>query len=81
MTDFTQIGKDVLELTPAQRERLALQMWERLLEREEAAADSSVDPGGIKSLFLIIKSRDQELETKPATSISHEEFLDRTSGK
>ena len=56
-------------------------MWERLIEREEAAADSSVDPGGIKSLFLIIKSRDQELETKPATSISHEEFLDRTSGK
>ena len=77
MTDFTQIGKDVLELTPAQRERLALQMWERLIEREEATADSSVDPGGIK----IALSRDRELETKPATSISHEEFLDRTSGK
>ena len=56
-------------------------MWERLIEREEATADSSVDPDGIKSLFLIIKSRDQELETKLATSISHEEFLDRTSGK
>ena len=81
MTDFAQIEKDVLELTPAQRERLALQMWERLIEGEEAIADSSVDPDGIKLLFLVIKSRDRELETKPATSISHEEFLDRTSGK
>ena len=78
MTDFAQIEKDVLELTPAQRERLALQMGERLIEGEEAIADSSVDPDGIKLLFLVIKSRDRELEIKPATSISHEEFLDRT---
>ena len=77
MTDFAQIEKDVLELTPAQRERLALQMWERLIKGEEASADSSVDPGSIK----IALSRDQELETKPATSISHEEFINRTSGK
>ena len=77
MTDFAQIEKDVLELTSAQRERLAIQMWERLIEGEEATADSSVDPGGIK----IALSRNQELETKTATSISHEEFLDRTSGK
>ena len=72
MTDFAQIEKDVLQLTPAQRERLALQMWERLIKGEEASADSSVDLDGIK----IALSRDQELETKPATSISHEEFLD-----
>ena len=56
MTDFAQIEKDVLELTSAQRERLAIQMWERLIEGEEATADSSVDPGGIK----IALSRDQE---------------------
>ena len=77
MTDFAQIEKEVLELTPAEREQLALRMWESLIADEEATADSKVDTDGIS----IAQSRDIELEKGAVYPISDLVFRDRTSGK
>ena len=77
MSDYTQIEKEVLGLSPVQREQLALKMWESIIADEAATADSNLDPDGIK----IARSRDLELESGNASSISEQEFFDRTSGK
>lgn len=77
MTDFAQIEKEVLELTPAQREQLALRMWESIIADEAATADVNLDPEGIK----IARARDNEIEAATVSPISDEEFRDRTSGK
>ncbi len=77
MTDFAQIEKEVLDLTPAEREQLALRMWESLIADEAATADSDIDPDGIK----IAHARDNELETSVVSAISDQEFRDRTRGK
>jgi hypothetical protein len=77
MTDFAQIEKEVLELSPAEREQLALRMWESIIADEAATADSSVDPEGIN----IAQARDQEIKSGSVSTISDQEFRDRTSGK
>ncbi|MCH7742736.1 MAG: hypothetical protein IIB71_08785 [Proteobacteria bacterium] len=77
MTDFAQIEKDVLELTPVEREQLALCMWESLIADEAATADSKVDSEGIG----IALTRDIELENRTVDPISDQEFRDRTSGR
>ena len=77
MSDFAQIEKEVLSLSPVEREQLALRMWESIIADEAATADMNLDPDGVK----IAHSRDLELESGKATSISEQEFRDRTSGK
>ena len=77
MSDFAQIEKEVLGLSPVEREQLALKMWESIIADEAATADSNLDPEGVK----IAHSRDLELESGSVTSISEQEFIDRTSGK
>ena len=77
MTDFAQIEKEILELTPAEREQLALRMWESIITDEAATADSNVDREGIK----IAHSRDLKIESSAVTPLSEQEFRDRTSGK
>ncbi len=77
MTDFAQIEKEVLELTPAEREQLALRMWESLIADEVATADSKVDPEGIS----IAHARDIEIDKGNVAPISDQEFRDRTSGQ
>ncbi len=77
MTEFAQIEKEVLELTPAERERLALRMWESIVADEVATADLDLDPEGINPA----QARDNGLETKVVSPISDQEFCDRTSGK
>jgi hypothetical protein len=77
MTDFAQIEKEVLELTPVEREQLALRMWESIIADESATADFKLDPEGI----TIARSRDLDLENGSVSSISGEEFRRRTSGE
>ena len=77
MTDFAQIEKEILELTPVEREQLALRMWESIIADETATADSNVDREGIK----IAHARDLEIESSAVTPLSEQEFRDRTSGK
>ncbi len=77
MTEFAQIEKEALELTPAERERLALCMWESVIADETATADPDLDSEGIN----LAQTRDNALETKVVSPISDQEFRDRTSGK
>lgn len=77
MTNFSQIEKDTLELTPAEREQLALRMWESLITDEVATADSTVDYEDVS----IAHTRDVELSDEIVAPITEREFRDRTSGK
>jgi|TARA_B110000263_G_C14944071_1_gene344970 hypothetical protein len=76
MTDFAQIEKEILELTPAEREQLALRMWESIIADEAATADSNVD----REVIKIAHSRDLKIESSAVTPLSEQEFRDRTSG-
>jgi hypothetical protein len=76
MTDFAQIEKEILELTPAEREQLALRMWESIIADEAATADLNVD----REVIKIAHSRDLKIESSAVTPLSEQEFRDRTSG-
>jgi putative addiction module component (TIGR02574 family) len=77
MTNRAQIEKEILELPPADREQLALRMWESIIADESATADETLDPSGVDLAI----SRNQQIEAGKVSSISEEEFRDRTRGK
>jgi hypothetical protein len=71
MSSFTAIKKEVLGMSPRERELMALVAWESI--ENEAA----LDPEGIE----LALHRDQEIESSQISPISHQEFLQRTQGK
>ena len=77
MTNRAQIEKEILELPPTEREQLALRMWESIIADESATADARLDPAGIDLAI----SRDQQIESGNVSSISEEEFVNRTRGR
>lgn len=77
MSDIAQIEKEVLGLSPAEREQLALKMWESIIADEAATADPNLDSDGVK----IARSRDLELESGRVSSITEKEFIAHTGGK
>lgn len=77
MTNRAQIEKEILELPPTDREQLALRMWESLIADESATADANLDAAGIDLAI----DRDNQLKSGKVSSISEEEFLNRTRGR
>ena len=77
MTDFSQIEKEGLELSAPEREQLALKMWESLTSEEGASSDGEVDPEGIE----LATSRDAQITSDDVTTLSGEEFRQRTGGE
>lgn len=76
MSAAFNLEKQILALTKAEREHLAIVAWESLVGDPSVAGDPSVDREGIE----IAATRDAELESGATPPISHSEFVRRTGG-
>ncbi len=74
MRTVAELEKEILRLTPAERERLAVAAWESL-EKDSVAGEGLTDPEGI-SLAL---QRDSEIETGATKPLNEAEFRRLTS--
>ena len=70
MSNVEKLEKEALNLTPQERERLVLAMWDSL------EGVTTVDPEG----FEIALRRDAEINAGFVEPISHSEFRKRTHG-
>ena len=76
MASIAEIEKELLQLTPAERARVALAAWESLAQDPEAAADPDLDPHGLE----LARARDNDLDSG-TTPLGIEEFRRRTGGE
>ncbi len=76
MNTITELEKEVLALSPIEREQLATAAWESLVSDPAALSDPGIDPKGID----IALQRDAEIESGAIQAISHAEFMRRTGG-
>jgi hypothetical protein len=77
MRAITELEKEILALSPIERERLAMVAWESLVSDPNAAGNPAIDPEGIH----LATQRDAEIESGKVQSIDHTEFLRRTGAK
>ncbi len=77
MRAITELEKEILALSPSERERLAMVAWESLVSDPSAAGNREIDPEGIQ----LAAQRDAEIESGTVQPIDHAEFLRRTGGK
>jgi hypothetical protein len=77
MRAITELEKEILALSPIERERLALVAWESLASDPDAPGNPAIDPEGIH----LAAQRDAEIESGKVQPIDHAEFLRRTGGK
>lgn len=70
MNNLAEIEKSALNLSPVEREHLAITVWESL--QGNAAFDSE----GLE----LARSRNQDIESGSVKPLSHAEFLLRTGG-
>ncbi len=71
MSNLAKIEREVMSLSPQEREQLALSAWQSLGNGSDAEISEMLDPEGIK----IAIERDKELSSGSVTPISHLEFL------
>jgi len=76
MSNVAKLEQELLALSPAEREALALKAWESLGDGSDPAVVASLDPEGLE----IARRRDKEISEGSEEPISHEQFLRRTSG-
>ena len=76
MTIVSDIHESALRLSPTERERLALLVWESLTIDPPTGSENALDPEGI----AIAAQRDAEIENGSVKAISHQEFIARTGG-
>ena len=69
MRTVAELEEEILRLTSAERERLAVAAWESL-EKDSADDDGLTDPEGITEAL----HRDSEIETRAAKPLSEAEF-------
>jgi hypothetical protein len=74
MSAPAELEKEILALSPAERERLATIAWESLVNDPAAAANSEIDPDGIE----LAVQRDRDIDSGKIQPIDHAEFLRRT---
>jgi len=75
MSNLAKLENDLLSLSPAEREQLALAAWESLGDGSDLGSVATLDPEGIE----IAKRRDNDISEGSKEAISHREFLRRTS--
>lgn len=75
MSNLAKLEREVMNLSPEEREHLALSAWESLGDGSDTVIAASLDPEGIE----VAKSRDRELSSGSIKPISHSEFLRRIS--
>lgn len=76
MSTIIELEKEILSLTPAERERLATIAWESLVSDPTAEGSREIDPEGIQ----LAAQRDADIESGRVQPIDHAEFLRRTGG-
>lgn len=76
MANIAEIEKELLQLTLAERARVAMTAWERLAQDPDAAADPELDPHAIE----LAQARDSDLDSG-TSPLSREEFRRRTGGE
>ena len=76
MSTIIELEKEILTLSPAERERLATVAWESLVSDSHAAGNRAIDPEGIQ----IASHRDADVESGEVKPIDHAEFRRRTGG-
>ena len=74
MADIAQIEKDLLSLSPPEREQLAVKAWESLVNDDDAASDPNIDPAGLELACF----RDADLDEGKVTAIN--KFRRETGG-
>ena len=70
MSNLAKLESDLLSLSPAEREQLALAAWESLGDGSDLGSVATLDPAGIE----IAKRRDKEISEGSKEAISHKEF-------
>lgn len=73
MKSLSELEKEVLGLPHAERERLALRVWESL---EQDAEQGVSDPEGL----ALARQRDREIESGEKKVLTEEEFRRMTGG-
>lgn len=76
MSNLAKLENDLLTLSPAEREQLAIAAWESLADGSDPSLVVSLDPEGIE----IAARRDKEISEGSEDPISHEQFIRQTSG-
>ena len=76
MSTLHELQKEVLSLSPAEREQLAAVLGESLVSDPKAASNREMDPEGVQ----LAVQRDAEIESGQIQPIDHAEFLRRTGG-
>ncbi len=76
MSSIIELEKEILALSPAERERLATVAWESLVSDPNAASNRAIDPEGIQ----IASQRNADVESSKVKPIDHAEFRRRTGG-
>jgi hypothetical protein len=76
MSTIIELEKEILALSPAERERLATVAWESLVSDPAAAGNREIDPEGIQ----LAAQRDAEIESGKVKPIDQAEFRRRTGG-
>jgi len=74
MSAITELEKEILALSPTERERLATIAWDSLVNDPTAAGNPEIDPDGIE----LATRRDAEIDSGKVQPIDHAEFLRRT---
>lgn len=74
MSKVNKLEKEILSLSPAEREQLALAGWESLASYPEEA-ELLPDPEGIS----LAQQRDNEIQSGSVAPLSRSEFLRRTN--
>jgi len=74
VNSLSKMQKDLLLLSAAEREQLALSAWKSLGDGSDLTVSQQLDPAGID----LALQRDDELESGEASAITSEEFLRRT---
>ncbi len=75
MESLAKLERQVMRLTPEEREQLALSAWESLGDGSDAAINETLDPEGLE----IARKRDREISSGSVQPISQAEFLRRIS--
>jgi len=74
MSALTELEKEILALSPTERERLAMIVWDSLVNDPNAVGNPEIDPDGIQ----LATQRDAEIDSGKVQPIDHAEFLRRT---
>lgn len=76
MSTVFEIEKQILALSPVEREQLATLAWDSLVADSQVSGDPDIDREGIE----VAHQREAEIESGAVQPISHAEFMRRTSG-